>query len=79
MTPSVEAYKILNLLERQVTIKYREIWRDMRYLHDYEKSDGYTYRLRAEDKNNPLYGKRLSIWQDDLIRAIEGIEKEEIE
>lgn len=53
----------------------REVWRDMRYYHEIEYSDGYTYRLQAEDKDNPLYGKRISIWQNDLYDAVEGIEE----
>lgn len=53
----------------------REIWRDLRYYHDVEHSDGYTYRLRALDKDNILYGSRISVWQDDLRDAIEGVEE----
>jgi len=57
----------------------REVWRDIRYYHDPEHSDGYTYRLRAEDRDNPLSGKRISVWQNDLYDAIEGFDEEETE
>ena len=55
----------------------REVWRDLRYYHDPEHSDGYTYRLRPIDRDNPLFGKRISVWQNDLDDAIEGFEEEE--
>ncbi len=54
-----------------------EIWRDRRYYHDIEHSDGCTYRLRAEDRDNPVYGMRVSVWQNDLYDAVEGLEEED--
>jgi hypothetical protein len=56
----------------------RETSRDVRYYHDPEHSDGYTYRLRAIEKENPLYDKRISIWQNGLFNAIEGTEEEDM-
>lgn len=57
----------------------REVWRDVRYYHDLEHSDGYTYRLRALGKENPLYNRRVSVWQNDLYDAIEGCIEEDDE
>jgi len=57
----------------------RESSREMYYYHEIEYCDGYTYRLMAEDRDNPLYGKRISIWQNDLYDAVEGIEKSDNE
>jgi hypothetical protein len=51
----------------------------MRHYHDPVHSDGYTYRLIAEDRHNPLYGKRISIWRNHLYYAVEGIDGEEEE
>jgi hypothetical protein len=49
----------------------------MRYYHDIEHSDGYTYRLKAEDRDNSPNGKRISVWQNDLFDAIEGFKAKE--
>ncbi len=53
-----------------------DIGRNEEYWHNQELSDGYTYRLKALDKENPLYGKRISVWQNDLNDAIVGIEQD---
>ena len=53
-----------------------EIARNEAYWHNQELSGGYTYRLKALDKENPLYGKRISVWQNDLNEAIVGIEQD---
>ena len=49
-----------------------QISRDEQYWHDYEHSDGYTYRLTAKDPNNPFYGHRISVWQSDLASGVYG-------
>jgi len=53
-----------------------EIARNEEYWHNQELSDGYTYRLKAVDKDNPLCGKRISVWQNDLNDAVVGIEED---
>ena len=52
--------------------RYRimEIWRDKDYWHCQELSDGYTYRLSCINRHNPYFGKRISIWQNDLADAL---------
>ncbi len=59
--------------------RYRvdEIWRDEKYWHVSEKSDGYTYRIHALERQNPMYSERISIWQNDLADAIYDQEDEE--
>lgn len=54
--------------------KYRieEVYREEKYWHVPELSDGYTYRLRVIEPANPYYGKRVSIWQNDLADAVCG-------
>ncbi len=47
-----------------------EIARNEEYWHNQGLSDGYTYRLRAVDKDNPLRDKRISVWQNDLNDAV---------
>jgi len=53
-----------------------EIARNEKYWHVQELSDGYTYRLKALDKDNPLYGKRISVWQNDLVNSVAGVEED---
>ena len=57
--------------------RYRveEIWREEEYWHVSELSDGYTYRLGAIERENPYYGMRISIWQNDLAHAVYGGEE----
>lgn len=43
--------------------------RDENFWHDQDYSDGYTYRMHTLDPTSPLKGKRISIWQNDLIAA----------
>ena len=47
-----------------------EIWRNDKYWHNEEMSDGYTYRLEALDRGNPYFGARISIWQNDLAETM---------
>jgi len=49
------------------------------YGHNVEYSDGYTYRLLALERQNPLCGKRLSIWQNDLYEAASDEKTDELE
>ena len=57
--------------------RYRveEISRKEEYCHVSELSDGYTYRLGAIERQNPYYGMRISIWQNDLADAVYGEEE----
>ncbi len=55
--------------------KIIEIWRDENFWHVSEMSDGYTYRIQAENRKNPYYGKRISVWQNDLCDGL-AIEEE---
>jgi hypothetical protein len=48
----------------------QEVRRDEEFYHVPEMSDGYTYRLIPTERKNPYYGKRISIWQNDLADAI---------
>lgn len=50
-----------------------EIARNEEYWHNQELSDGYTYRVKAIDRDNPLWGKRISVWQNDLNDAVKGM------
>jgi hypothetical protein len=50
--------------------------RNEEYWHNQELSDGYTYRIKAVDSCNPLFGKRISVWQNDLNTAVMGIEED---
>jgi len=50
------------------------IVRNEEYWHNQELSDGYTYQLKAARKDNPLYGRWILAWQNDLNDAILGIE-----
>ena len=57
--------------------KYRveEICRNEESWHVPELSNGYTYRLKAIERENPYYAKRISIWQNDLADAVYGEEE----
>ena len=58
--------------------RYRvnEVWRREEFWHVPEISNGYTYRIEAIERQNPLYGMRISIWQNDLVEAIHGQENQ---
>jgi len=67
-------YKKTSLSPGQYSIT--EIARNEEFWHNQELSDGYTYRLNAVDKDNPLRNKRISVWQNDLNDAVFGIEED---
>lgn len=43
----------------------------------FAESNGITYRIYAIEHQNPMYGKRISIWQNDLAEAVYGRQDEE--
>ena len=51
-----------------------EVCRNEEYWYIPEYSDGYTYRVMARS----LHGKRISVWQNDLITAVRNRRKEKI-
>ena len=67
-------YKKASLSPEKYSIT--KIARNEEYSHNQELSDGYTYRLKAVDKDNPLYYSRISVWQNDLNDAVMGIEED---
>jgi len=59
-------YKKISFLPGNYTIS--EIFRNMKFHHIAEMSDGYTYRIYA---NFGVKSIRISVWQNDLLEGIE--------
>ena len=63
-----KGYKRIELPQGRYRVT--DVYRNEEGWHVPEMSDGYTYRLQPLDDKSAYWGKKISIWQNDLADGV---------